>query len=359
MNLGQLARSGLLVLYCFGCGRDEQDLRLTRTFREHHLELVALGVELVGVSSEGLTVQRELVEQEGLPFPLLSDEGLVLAGTLALPTVSPDKAGEYRRAVLIAGGGVVCRAIDAVAPARAVSEMVALLQAMDAGSDRWVQPPLGVARGQRSVSGHPDVGPRDLIETVRRVRADLDCRTVRAEEVLHRICERRVAQAGGGRDGSGGGTAALASDGEPPSRVGAAARERLDELIVLSWTRTLREPYDWGDWPLVQWTCSKELVEALRGYDRAAVRRVAWVCAMIACGRAGEQGIELRALAGGGAGEGVGRAVADVVAWHCQIGGVNRPGFGGGVGSLCLHYRVQPCGLITFDEVRGGSLCRE
>jgi len=56
------------------------------SFRDHHGELASLGAAVFGLSTQDTAYQREAVERLGLPFPLLSDEGLVLASALRLPT---------------------------------------------------------------------------------------------------------------------------------------------------------------------------------------------------------------------------------------------------------------------------------
>jgi peroxiredoxin len=55
-------------------------------FRDHSRELWAAGAAVAGVSSQATEDQREVVERLGLPFPLLSDEGLRLTRALDLPT---------------------------------------------------------------------------------------------------------------------------------------------------------------------------------------------------------------------------------------------------------------------------------
>jgi peroxiredoxin len=55
-------------------------------FRDRHQEIAAMGAEVFGLSTQSTDDQREAVERLGLPFPLLSDAGLRLAGALGLPT---------------------------------------------------------------------------------------------------------------------------------------------------------------------------------------------------------------------------------------------------------------------------------
>jgi peroxiredoxin len=76
-------------------------------FRDHHGELVALGAEVYGLSTQDTGYQRELVERLGLPYPVLSDADLRLAEALGLPTF--EAAGEtlLRRLTLVLRDGRV------------------------------------------------------------------------------------------------------------------------------------------------------------------------------------------------------------------------------------------------------------
>jgi peroxiredoxin len=60
------------------------------SFGDHHYELAGLGADLFGVSSQSSAYQAEAVERLHLPFALLSDERLELAGALGLPTFDVD-----------------------------------------------------------------------------------------------------------------------------------------------------------------------------------------------------------------------------------------------------------------------------
>ncbi|MDP9344092.1 MAG: peroxiredoxin [Actinomycetota bacterium] len=55
-------------------------------FRDHHRQLVELGAEVYGLSTQDTEDQREAAERLHLPFPLLSDADLRLADALRLPT---------------------------------------------------------------------------------------------------------------------------------------------------------------------------------------------------------------------------------------------------------------------------------
>lgn len=76
-------------------------------FRDHHRELAEAGAGVVGLSTQATAYQRELVERLRLPFPILSDARLELAGSLGLPTF--EVAGETlikRLTLLVRDGGI-------------------------------------------------------------------------------------------------------------------------------------------------------------------------------------------------------------------------------------------------------------
>lgn len=56
------------------------------SFRDHHGELVDLGAQVFGLSTQTTAEQRELAERIHLPFELLSDAELRFARALQLPT---------------------------------------------------------------------------------------------------------------------------------------------------------------------------------------------------------------------------------------------------------------------------------
>jgi hypothetical protein len=182
-------------------------------------------------------------------------------------------------------------------------------------------------------------------------------------------------------------------DGSTHPRRGAVRqtsldREAFDVLIVQQWTKTLRGPYDWGDWPLARYTLGAGVLSAAERYaggaarcEGSAVDHLAWVCAMVACGRAprlrsirarprgegsGETSSSVaapeRALAGAAAGV---RGVAETrsptrvgvdeqqlvradgaCAWRCNV---ERDVLDGPQ----LHYWIHPSGLVEFEAVSG------
>lgn len=74
-------------------------------FRDHAADLAAAGAAVAGVSTQSTAYQQEAAERLGLPFPLLSDAQLQLAGALKLPTfmvdVPPEQDGGGRCALVV------------------------------------------------------------------------------------------------------------------------------------------------------------------------------------------------------------------------------------------------------------------
>lgn len=61
------------------------------SFRNHHEDLKELGAEVLGLSSQTVGYQRDLVARLHLPFEVLSDPELEFAGILGLPTFEIEK----------------------------------------------------------------------------------------------------------------------------------------------------------------------------------------------------------------------------------------------------------------------------
>jgi peroxiredoxin len=77
-------------------------------FRDHYSELTGLGAEVFGLSSQTPPQQAEAAERLAVPFPLLSDAGLVLAGQLRLPTfTASDGVVRYKRLTLVVSNGQI------------------------------------------------------------------------------------------------------------------------------------------------------------------------------------------------------------------------------------------------------------
>jgi peroxiredoxin len=85
-------------------------------YRDALAEFEALGATVVGVSAQSAAEQAEFANREHIPFQLLSDPGLRLAGALGLPTFTFAGMTLYRRLTLVAEAGTIVRAFYPVFP---------------------------------------------------------------------------------------------------------------------------------------------------------------------------------------------------------------------------------------------------
>jgi peroxiredoxin len=98
-------------------------------FREHYGELTELGAEVFGLSSQDTAEQAEAAARLALPFPLLSDSGLVLAERLRLPTFTAGGVVRYKRLTLVLNQGRIEHVFYPVFPPdRHAGEVVAWLR---------------------------------------------------------------------------------------------------------------------------------------------------------------------------------------------------------------------------------------
>ena len=70
-------------------------------------DFAALGATLLGVSAQSPEDQAEFAAREGIPYPLLSDEGLELVRALNLPTFEAGGLTLYRRVTFVARAGAI------------------------------------------------------------------------------------------------------------------------------------------------------------------------------------------------------------------------------------------------------------
>jgi peroxiredoxin len=98
-------------------------------FRDHHVELAGLGATVWGVSAQPLEEQRDFSERMHIPFPLLNDSGLLLAGApLRLPTFEGGGLTLYRRVTLLARDGRIEKVFYPVFPPdRNAAEVIGFL----------------------------------------------------------------------------------------------------------------------------------------------------------------------------------------------------------------------------------------
>jgi peroxiredoxin len=78
-------------------------------FRNHFADLQDAGAAAVyGLSSQSPEYQAEVVDRLGLPFPMISDEGMLLAGALRLPTFAAEGYERlYSRLTLVVRDGTI------------------------------------------------------------------------------------------------------------------------------------------------------------------------------------------------------------------------------------------------------------
>jgi peroxiredoxin len=88
----------------------------TGGYRDLHAEFVALGARVFGLSTQDTAYQRELAERIGVPFPILSDEQLMLAHALRLPTMDVAGYPLFKRIAWIARDGSIERVFYPVFP---------------------------------------------------------------------------------------------------------------------------------------------------------------------------------------------------------------------------------------------------
>ncbi len=99
-------------------------------FRDHFAELRALGADRVfGLSTQATAYQQEMAARLHLPFPVLSDEDLALAGALRLPTMEVAGLTLLKRLTFIVDDGVIAGVIYPVFPPdRSAADVLAWLE---------------------------------------------------------------------------------------------------------------------------------------------------------------------------------------------------------------------------------------
>ncbi len=104
-------------------------------YRDHHPELLARGVRLIGLSAQPAAEQREAATRLGLPFTLVSDAGLSFARRLGLPTLSFSGGVLLRRVTLVIQDGRIEHVFYPVFPPdRDAERVVEWLSRRDGGS---------------------------------------------------------------------------------------------------------------------------------------------------------------------------------------------------------------------------------
>ena len=99
-------------------------------FRDHHRELADLRANVFGLSTQSTAYQAEMAGRLHLPFPVLSDERLLLADALGLPTFEVDGMRLLRRPTMVLRRGTVEAVFHPVThPERNTGDVVAWLAA--------------------------------------------------------------------------------------------------------------------------------------------------------------------------------------------------------------------------------------
>lgn len=99
-------------------------------FRDHYMELTALGVDhLYGLSTQTTAYQAEAAERLHLPFALLSDAQLDFAKAMKLPTFETDGMTLLKRLTMIITEGVIVKTFYPVFPPdRNATDVIAWLE---------------------------------------------------------------------------------------------------------------------------------------------------------------------------------------------------------------------------------------
>jgi peroxiredoxin len=101
------------------------------SFRDHFAELKQLGVaHLYGLSTQDSAYQSEAAQRLHLPFPILSDAKLELAGALKLPMFLVDGMTLLKRMAMVIENGVIAKVFYPVFPPdKNAEEVIAWLRA--------------------------------------------------------------------------------------------------------------------------------------------------------------------------------------------------------------------------------------
>jgi peroxiredoxin len=108
----------------------------TAGFRDHYAGFVALGVEVLGVSTQDSAHQSEFSARLGVPFALLSDAAFRLQKALRLPTFLAGGTPYLRRLTLYVQDGCIARVFYPVHPPEThATEILAWLTAAIGGEN--------------------------------------------------------------------------------------------------------------------------------------------------------------------------------------------------------------------------------
>jgi peroxiredoxin len=85
-------------------------------FRDAQQELARHGASLIGISTQTPQEQAEFAQREHIPYPLLSDHELKLAGAMDLPTFEASGMRLYKRLTFVAEEGRIVKVFYPVFP---------------------------------------------------------------------------------------------------------------------------------------------------------------------------------------------------------------------------------------------------
>jgi peroxiredoxin len=85
-------------------------------FRDAQQELARQGATLIGISAQMPREQAEFAQREHIPYPLLSDHELKLAGAMDLPTFEASGMRLYKRLTFVAEEGRIVKVFYPVFP---------------------------------------------------------------------------------------------------------------------------------------------------------------------------------------------------------------------------------------------------
>ena len=86
------------------------------SFRSAHDEIVALGAEVFGLSTQDTAYQQEMVGRLGLTFPVLSDAAFQFTQALNLPTMQVQGKRLLKRLTMVIRGGRIAQVFYPVFP---------------------------------------------------------------------------------------------------------------------------------------------------------------------------------------------------------------------------------------------------
>ena len=93
------------------------DVPQSCAYRDHYADLRNLGVAAIyGLSAQDTAYQKELANRLHLPFPILSDERLVLSRALKLPTMQVQGMTLLRRLTMVVRDGRIATVFYPVFP---------------------------------------------------------------------------------------------------------------------------------------------------------------------------------------------------------------------------------------------------